>query len=110
MKKNPLISISPWLIVVICMLCMGCEEESAPVIENNITIASVEIPGGTFVMGSPTSEANRGTDESQHTVTVSSFRMSIHEITNSEFASFLNAKEVDRYGKYPEGSSMVTEA
>ena len=35
----------------------------------------VYIPGGTFMMGSPESEAQRNANETQHQVTVSSFRL-----------------------------------
>lgn len=45
---------------------------------NGITLEMVEIPGGTFTMGSPEDELERGNDESpQHEVTVPSFYMFI---------------------------------
>lgn len=43
------------------------------------------ITGGTFSMGSPETENWRGEDETQHTVTVSDFAMSIHEVTQAEY-------------------------
>jgi formylglycine-generating enzyme required for sulfatase activity len=42
-------------------------------------------------MGSPTSEANRESDETQHRVTVSSFYMGKYEVTVGEFRAFVNA-------------------
>jgi len=46
----------------------------------------VLIQPGTFVMGSPVSEANRAGDEVQHTVTLTqSFWMSDHETTQEEY-------------------------
>jgi len=108
MKRFFLISFPSWLIVVISLLHIGCEE-TVPELEKNITVPFVNIPGGTFMMGSPIDEANRRSDETQHVVTIDPFRMSIYEITNTEFAAFLNARNVDRYGKYPEGS-IVTKA
>ncbi len=69
-----------------------------------INITSVPIPGGTFTMGSPLSETTRATDEVQHQVTVSAFRMSKYEITNSQFATFLNAKGIKGDGVYTEGA------
>ncbi len=47
----------------------------------------VLIPGGTFMMGSPETEADRGTDEGpQHHVTIShDFYMSKYEITQAQF-------------------------
>ncbi|MBP6611423.1 MAG: SUMF1/EgtB/PvdO family nonheme iron enzyme [Paludibacter sp.] len=58
------------------------------------------IPAGTFIMGSPESEISRGTDETQHQVTLSAFRMSKYEITNSQFAAFLNANGIGSDGIY----------
>ena len=51
----------------------------------------VEIPAGTFTMGSPSSEASRGLDEQQHVVTLSSFRMSQNEITFAQYDAFCTA-------------------
>jgi len=45
----------------------------------------VRINGGTFLMGSPTSEVGRYDDEAQHHVTVSSFYMGKYEVTQKEF-------------------------
>lgn len=60
----------------------------------NVTIDYVSIPAGTFTMGSPTTETNHSSDETQRQVTVSAFKMSKFEITNAQFATFLNAKKV----------------
>lgn len=45
----------------------------------------VLISGGSFEMGSPDSEAWRSDDETQHSVTVSDFYMSIYELTQEEY-------------------------
>lgn len=54
--------------------------------------ASAEVPehyvliqGGTFLMGSPETEAWRGEDETQHEVTVSDFYISQYELTQAEY-------------------------
>lgn len=47
------------------------------------------IPGGTFTMGSNTSDAE--SDETPHTVTVGSFEMMQHEVTVAEFKAFIAA-------------------
>ena len=65
---------------------------------NQINIETVNIPAGTFNMGSPVTEVNRFEDETQHQVTLSAFRMSKYEITNAQFAAFLNAKGIGRDG------------
>ncbi len=71
---------------------------------NPLNLTLVNIPAGTFTMGSPTSEVDRGTDETQHQVTLSAFRMSKYEITNTEYAAFLNAKSIGSNGLYAAGA------
>ena len=46
----------------------------------------VLLPGGTFRMGSPETENWRIADETQHTVTVSAFRIDPYETTGEEYA------------------------
>ncbi len=69
-----------------------------------INITYVNIPSGTFTMGSPASEANRDIDEVEHQVTLSAFRISKYEITNTQYAAFLNAKSIGSNGKYAAGA------
>ena len=88
------------------MLAVSCEDKE-PSPSERVSVAMVEIPAGTFMMGSPTTEVDRKDDEAQHEITLSSFRMSKYEITNSEFAAFLNAKKVDRYGYYINGAQPL---
>ena len=76
-----------------------------PVVENPASsIQTVLIPAGMFIMGSPLSELYRGEDETQYPVTLSAFRMSKYEITNAQYAAFLNAKGIDLFGKYASGA------
>lgn len=50
----------------------------------------VPIPAGSFVMGSPTSELARNSDEAQTQVTISkSFCMGTHEVTQGEFLALM---------------------
>lgn len=58
-------------------------------VEPDIEDGFVRITGGTFTMGSPESEAWRGADEIQHSVTVSDFYMSPYELTQSEYESVM---------------------
>lgn len=44
------------------------------------------IKGGTFQMGSPEREAWRSDDETQHTVTVGDFYMSVYEVSQAEYS------------------------
>lgn len=60
---------------------------------------TVLITAGTFMMGSPETEDSRLDDETQHQVTLTKdFRMSIYEITNSQYCVFLNSTGVPESG------------
>jgi eukaryotic-like serine/threonine-protein kinase len=53
---------------------------------NGVTLDMVQIPEGTFTMGSPATEAQRENDEEpQHQVTVPSFFMSKYEVTQAQY-------------------------
>jgi formylglycine-generating enzyme required for sulfatase activity len=69
-----------------------------------IEIAKAFIPAGTFSMGSPIGEVNRMNDERQFQVTMSAFRMSKYEITNAQFAEFLNVNNIGPDGLYSAGA------
>jgi EgtB-related family protein len=59
---------------------------------NGVFLEMVEIPGGTFIMGSPASEAGRGNDESpKHQVTVPSFYMGKYELTQAQYQVIMGA-------------------
>jgi len=52
----------------------------------------VDIPAGTFMMGSPESEADGGSAEHpQHKVTLSGFKMSKYEVTFAQYDAFCEA-------------------
>ena len=54
----------------------------------------VDVPGGTFTMGCASAERDGNCDDDEkppHEVTVPAFYMSVHEVTNAQFAAFLNA-------------------
>jgi formylglycine-generating enzyme required for sulfatase activity len=59
------------------------------VVERPVPDGFVKIPGGTFMMGSPASEAERSSDETQHRVTVSGFYMSRYEVTQREYEAVM---------------------
>jgi formylglycine-generating enzyme required for sulfatase activity len=60
-------------------------------------------------MGRPITEPDRGTDEVQHQVTLSAYRMSKYEISNSQYAGFLNAKGIGSNGIYASGAFPTQE-
>jgi sulfatase modifying factor 1 len=59
------------------------EEDTMP-----IKLEWVDIPEGTFTMGSPESEVDRESNETQHQVTLSAFKMSKNEITFAQYDLF----------------------
>jgi sulfatase modifying factor 1 len=57
-------------------------------------IVTVFVHGGKFLMGCTTEQDNYNCDDDEvvHSVTVNNFRLSKYEITNGQYAAFLNAK------------------
>jgi len=74
------------------------------------TIPTSAIPAGTFNMGSPVTEGNRDNDETQYPVTLSAYRMSKYEITNTQYAAFLNAKSIGSDGIWAAAPVYPTQA
>jgi formylglycine-generating enzyme len=58
---------------------------------NKPDIEFADIPGGTFIMGSPVTEQERKEDEIQHKVTLSAFKMSKYCITFAQYDVFCEA-------------------
>ena len=59
---------------------------------NGVTLEMVEIPGGTFIMGSPENEAGRNSNESpQHQVTVPSFFMGKYQLTQAQYQAIMGS-------------------
>ncbi len=90
----------------------GQTAELALTINLPINIQTALIPAGTFYMGSPNEETGRDVDETRHQVTLTqSFRMGKYEVTNAQFAAFLNARNIggngrDANGQYP-GATLI---
>lgn len=56
------------------------------------------VNGGTFVMGSPTDEPERGADETQHNVKVDSFYMAEAELTQKEYQAVMGSNPSENKG------------
>ena len=71
-----------------------CNREAKYFVEdlgNDVTLEMVQIPGGTFTMGSPPKEAHKSQRERpQHQVTVSGFFMGRYEITQAQYQQVMN--------------------
>jgi formylglycine-generating enzyme required for sulfatase activity len=64
---------------------------------NGITLEMVQIPAGTFLMGSPASESGRSDDEGpQHQVTVPAFLMGKFAVTQAQWRSVAGLPKVNR--------------
>jgi sulfatase modifying factor 1 len=89
------------------------ETENSPVIENSRvekpTIEFVDIPGGTFMMGSPVTEKGRKDDETQHEVTMSAFKMSKYCITYAQYDVFCEATGRKKPWGFKRGNMPVSQ-
>ena len=91
------------------------ETENSPAIENSQvkkpTIEFVDIPGGTFIMGSPVTEQERKDDEVQHEVTLSAFKMSKYCITVEQYNLFCEStgRKKPWYGPYGQANMSVSQ-
>jgi len=103
MKKRTVLLICPIVIIVMCLiLATGCKKDKGD--NNNLNALNldfVQIPGGTFIMGSPQIDEWSRPEEIEHEVTLSTFRMTKYEITNTQYAIFLNEKGIGSNGIYP---------
>ena len=69
----------------------GAANVSEGIAASSVNIDMVPIPAGTFTMGSPTSEPNRESNETQHSVTLSSFKMSKYQVTQEQYQTVMGS-------------------
>ena len=75
--------------VIVLSSCSGLPHKMVN-LGNGVSMKFVLIPAGTFKMGSPASEANRGSDETQHTVKLSkAFYMGTTEVTQAQWKAMM---------------------
>ena len=72
-------------------------------------IEFVDIPGGTFLMGSPVTEPGRKDDEVQHQVTLSAFKMSKYPITFDQYDAFCEATGRTKPWAFERGNLPVSQ-
>ncbi|HEY5589988.1 MAG TPA: SUMF1/EgtB/PvdO family nonheme iron enzyme, partial [Paludibacter sp.] len=72
-------------------------------------IEFVDIPGGTFMMGSPVTEQGRKEDEIQHEVTLSAFKMSKYCITFEQYDAFCEATGREKPWGFKRGNMPVSQ-
>jgi len=84
------------IIIAVMIAFSSCDTKTS------IPIEMLSIPAGTFIMGSPDTEQDRNSDETQHSVTLSSFYMSKHEITQAQWIEVMGSRKAlpkTNYGK-----------
>jgi len=72
-------------------ILVAATKESTSILPGRPQIDWVDIPAGTFMMGSPKIEVDRGDDETQHQVTLSAFKMSKYQVTFEQYDAFCDA-------------------
>ncbi len=78
--------------VALC-LCLFIAADGLAAAANGID--TVKIPRGTFTMGSDEElSAPIATNKPAHRVTISAFKMGMYEVTNQQYAEYLNAAEL----------------
>ncbi len=81
-------------------------------LENNFIVEMIAVTGGSFEMGCGTGQSDcSGVEAPVHTVTLDDFSISKYEITNQEYADFLNAYGSSTVisGEYA-GETMIEES
>ena len=78
---------------------------------NKPEIEFADIPGGTFIMGSPVTELERKDDEIQHEVTLSAFKMSKYCVTVEQYNLFCEStgRKKPWYGPYGQANMSVSQ-
>jgi formylglycine-generating enzyme required for sulfatase activity len=91
------------LIAVVLSLTFSVCKEDANSNTGSSLIEMVRINGGTFTMGSPTTEADRNSDETQWQVTLSGFYIGKYEVTQKQYETVMqslpSSQHDDNYGK-----------
>jgi formylglycine-generating enzyme required for sulfatase activity len=66
---------------------------------NSIGMELTRLPPGTFTMGSPPDEKDRGTDEEQHTVEITQeFWLGVHEVTQAQYRQVMGSNPSSFHG------------
>ena len=84
-------------VLVTCITTLFAQNN--PTNSKSLNIDMVQINEGRFTMGSPAGEKYRNDDEDQHTVYVSSFKMSKFEITQREYTAVMGVNPSDFIGE-----------
>ena len=89
------------LVAIVALFISSCGGNSTPDVADESTKPTIKwasIPAGTFMMGSPVSEVDRSSDEIQHEVKLSAFKMSAYEVTFEQYDAFCVATKREKPG------------
>ena len=97
MKKTAIVCLVEVLMIIFALSACGEKtpksgnesSDGANAVDIEVPEGFVFIKGGSFTMGSPDSEPWRGDDETEHSVTVSDFYMSVYEVTQKEYQDMM---------------------
>jgi formylglycine-generating enzyme required for sulfatase activity/flavodoxin len=101
MKRTIELGLMLFYILLAVSACGNAETSASAAATNDAPVVGAEvnnmkipenfvlIKGGSYQMGSPNSEAWRGADEKQHSVTVDDFLMSRYELTQAEYQALM---------------------
>ncbi|MCF8308249.1 MAG: formylglycine-generating enzyme family protein [Bacteroidales bacterium] len=102
--RNLILTIVTATIAIGLLTLQSCEEDNDGGVNggtDDVNIEWVEVEGGTFEMGCTEEQSDCDDDETPvHTVTLSSFDISKYEITNAQYAEFLNDIDCNSDGSY----------
>jgi formylglycine-generating enzyme required for sulfatase activity len=94
-KRNDFIAAVVFVALIVIVIVIIANGESGSNSQTNTPAVSaipadfVRIEGGTFTMGSPSTEVSRFGDETQHQVKVNSFYMGKYEVTQAEYEAVM---------------------
>ena len=74
-----------------------CKDAACPTRQSPILGSLLKLPGGSYTMGSPTTESGRDTDETQHSVTLSGFWIMEHEVTQGMWIKVMGGINPSRF-------------
>jgi formylglycine-generating enzyme required for sulfatase activity len=100
--------------LLLLLLAVGCndstpsEQPTEQAAEQPVGMTFKEILAGTFMMGSPETEKNRGDDEHQHKVTIStSFYMQTTEVTQEQWTAVMGTEPWKGKSDVKEGANYA---
>jgi formylglycine-generating enzyme required for sulfatase activity len=91
------------VLILFALVFAACPSAGGPA-ETPLVIEMVQISGGTFMIGSPTSEPGRNSDETQHQVTLSSFSIGKYQVTQGQYQAVMGTNP-SSYRTPPDGEN-----